>query len=311
MKIEFIKGHMGGNTIVVLDGRDIPEGQELDITLDIMRSEKLCAQEAGLLYPSTNEYEDLRVRIVAHDSRKFISACGGLTQVLGQVLAQTRWGERFGIDMEKQNTIRLGTEAGIFPIQILKENNKIKIITNMTSFLKEIYEMGIEHLVLYDTKVWRIGKFLVINADELRKVLPDANVESLDEATRKQIVKVQSAFFEKFPFAGFDVALYDNHPLREGYHFRVTFPHSIPKGFIEPSCGTGSIALCIAAFLDGYLSYQNEKPFVTVKLESGGGPELGGPDTTEVFLRIDDNKVKEVYFTHNNVEITCEGSVFV
>jgi len=311
MKLEFIKGHMGGNTIAILDGRNLPEGQELNISLDIMGNEKLCCQEAGLLYPPIEEDEDLRVRIVGYASRKFISACGGLTQVLGQVLAQTRWGERFGLDLKARNTIRLGTEAGVVTIQILKEKNGIKTITDMTSFLKEIYEMGCEPLNLCGSQAWRIGKFLVINADELRKTLPKANVEKLDEATRNQVVMMQNAFFESSPFAGFDLALYDNQTTREGHTFRVTFPHSIPKGLIEPSCGTGSVAVCVAAFLNGSLPHQGEKASLAVRLESGGGPELGGPDTTLVTLHVEGDRIQEVSFSHSKVEIVCEGSVFV
>lgn len=260
MKLDFIKGHMGGNTIVFLVGKQIPEGRELDISLDVLGSGKVCCHEAGLLYPPVGS-EDLRVRIVGRASGRFISACGGLTQVLGQVLSQTQWGEvRFGLDPKTLKTVKLRTDVGIATIRIRRETGGTTAITDMTPFLEEIYEQGFERLDLCGVSVWRIGKFLVINADDLQKALPEADIENLDDVSRNNIVMLQEAFFASSPFAGFDLALYDDKPVRQGNSFRVVFPHSIPNGLIEPSCGTGSVAVCVTAFLEG--AFQDRKSVV-------------------------------------------------
>jgi len=48
--------------------------------------------------------------------------------------------------------------------------------------------------------------------------------------------------------------------------------------------------------------------FVSLDLESGGGYTLGGPDVTRVTLVTDSrNTVKEAFFSHSNVQVTCEG----
>ena len=122
---------------------------------------------------------------------------------------------------------------------------------------------------------------------------------------------MQEEFFLKSPQAGFDLALYDDHPVRQGNDLRVIFPHSIPKNLIEPSCGTGSIAVCIAALADGFLKVKGssgENAALSLQLESGGGYDLGGPDVTRVTLVPGKgHRMEEAFFSHSNVEVTCEG----
>ena len=310
MIIDFVKGHMGGNTITILDGRQLPEGRELEISLAMLDDRYLCSHEAGILYPGGDGC-DLTLRIVGRASRKFISACGGLTQVLGKVLASTGWGRRFALSVHVGSTVLLGTPAGVTPILISGEGADFSTETDMTQFLGEIYQQGIEPMVLDGSRSWRVGKFLVIHADELRKALPGSVVENLDESARHKIVAMQEEFFLKSPQAGFDLALYDDHPVRQGNDLRVIFPHSIPKNLIEPSCGTGSIAVCIAALADGFLKVKGssgENAALSLQLESGGGYDLGGPDVTRVTLVPGKgHRMEEAFFSHSNVEVTCEG----
>lgn len=315
MKLDFIKGHMGGNTIVFLEGEQLSKGRELDISLEILGDEKLCCHEAGLLYPSRGD-EDLRVRIVGRASKKYISACGGLTQVLGQVLLRSEWGERFGINPGSGDVIRLGTEAGVVAIRIQETGNRRSAITDMTPFLAEIYKQGLESLELCGISAWRIGKFLVINAERLREAFPEDDIENLGPASRDQIVMIQNAYLERFPFAGLDLALFDGRHAREDSSFRVVFPHSIPTGLIEPSCGTGSVAVCLAAQLEGAfpdMETGGGERSLSLGLECGGGPRLGGPDTTWVTLHpgVEGRLFEKVFFHHSNVEIICEGRVYL
>ena len=312
MILDFIKGHMGGNTITILDGRQLPEGRELETSLAVLDDKFLCSHEAGILYPGEDGC-DLVLRIVGRASRKFISACGGLTQVLGKVLASTGWAQRFGLDPGSQSTLLLGTPAGVTPIRIHGKGTSSSTETDMTGFLEEIYQQGIEPLVLEGAKSWRIGKFLVIHSDELRNFLPDSDIVNLDDKTRNKIVAMQEEFLAGSPWAGLDLALYDDHPEREGNDLRVIFPHSIPRNLIEPSCGTGSVAVCIAALNDGTFDMKDltkSGGSFSLDLESGGGFTLGGPDVTRVTLVTDSsNTVKEAFFSHSNVQLTCEGKL--
>ena len=111
MRLNFVKGHMGGNTIVLLHGSQIEKGRELEITLCILSGEYLSCHEAGILYQPENK-GDLKVKIVGHASKRFISACGGMTQVLGHALVETDIGKPYGISVANSRTnIILGTEC--------------------------------------------------------------------------------------------------------------------------------------------------------------------------------------------------------
>lgn len=303
---------MGGNTIAILDGRQFPTDKVQEIAIKILSEEHVYADEAGILYPG-EEGRDLDARIVGRASGKFLSACGGFTQVLGKVLATTNWGEKFRLEVQNGGTVMLGTHECTTPIHILCEGKGITTETDMTNFLEEIYEQGIEPLVLCGVKLFRVGRFLVIHADELRMTLSNACIESLDDVSRRKIMDIQREFSSLFGHPAMDLAIYDNHPAREGNDFRVVFPHCIEKGVIEPSCGTGSVAVCVAAFqgYGGFIPVEGESPIpITLRLESGGGPSLGGPDISVVKMIIQKGVAKRAVFSHSNVEITCEGNVY-
>jgi hypothetical protein len=309
MKLDFVKGHMGGNTITILDGRQMPKGGELETALEVINERYLCSHEAGILYPG-KDGSDLELGIVGRASRKFISACGGLTQVLGKALASTDWSLRFDLSIQGNSFIRLGTPAGITQIRITGEGEEISTETEMTSFLEEIHELGVETVFLCGVKSWRIGKFLVIHADDLRRALPDSDIENLDGSSRDKIVAMQKEFLAGSPRAGLDLALYDNHPVREGNIFRVVFPHSIPNGLIEPSCGTGSVAVAVAAFQEGSTAGAGARDgsnSLIFRMESGGDLLLGGPDISSVAIILAKEEIEKVFFSHDKVEITCGG----
>jgi hypothetical protein len=315
MRLEFIKGHMGGNTIVILDGRQVPPERALDLSLKVLGENYLYSHEAGIISPG-GEGVDLDVRIVGRASGKFLTACGGLTQVLGKALVQTGWGNRFGLDLQRRKTVMLGTPGCVTPIRVFPEREAFTTETDMTKFVEEIYGLGVEPLTLSGIDAWKIGKFLVIHADELRRALPDADVDNLDDVSRKTTVQMQEEFVSSFQDAAFDVAVYDHYPVRNQCSFRVLFPHSILKGLIEPSCGTGSIAACVAAVYDGYVATaefetQDSEMTMTFDLESGGGASLGGPDTSRVEVTLESGVITKATFSHNNVQITCAGHLFL
>jgi len=47
--IRFIKGHMGGNEIVLLYGHEIPKDRELEVSLSVLAPPYVRGHQAGLL----------------------------------------------------------------------------------------------------------------------------------------------------------------------------------------------------------------------------------------------------------------------
>jgi hypothetical protein len=77
--LHYVKGHMGGNLIALLWSEDTEDEIGLEVLLRAI--DILDVHEAGALYRPKSERNHLYVRIVGRSSRRFITACGGLTQV--------------------------------------------------------------------------------------------------------------------------------------------------------------------------------------------------------------------------------------
>ena len=94
MELDYVKGHMGGNTILLLLGEQMPRGREIEVTQKLLTPNYMACHEAGLLY-GPQEGGHLKVRIVEMGYLNYISACGGMTQVLGKSLVETWLGSFF------------------------------------------------------------------------------------------------------------------------------------------------------------------------------------------------------------------------
>jgi hypothetical protein len=309
MKLDFVRGHMGGNLIILLRGEQIPEGLELETAVKLMGPNYLYAHEAGILYPGEKPGE-IEVKIVEPTVPCFISACGGFTQVFGAALVETELGSHFGIDSDRPmiKTL-LHTGCGPTVISIEKDGNKaLKVNTNMECFVKESYASGVGPLKYGELEVMRAGKFLVINADRFNQAYQDLDFRTWDKRTREILLAIQHDFMEKTGEIEPNVTLYDWHPERGG-DLRVVFPHYVQDDYFEPSCGTGSVALGIALSAWGELDHltPSDEGWLTLNIESGGGFELGGPDITTLEIKIDPQEVKSAVFSHSRVEITSVG----
>lgn len=118
---------------------------------------------------------------------------------------------------------------------------------------------------------------------------------------------------EKALEQGPGISLYDWNPERGG-DLRVLFPHQPMKGHIEPACGTGSLSAGVALFESGDLRQrmgQIGSNCWDLCLESGGGPSLGGPDRTQLWLESNGSRLTGASFTHSFVEITAWGKVSI
>ncbi len=312
-KISFIKGHMGGNKILLLDGSQIPKEELLSTSLYALDELALSGHQAGILFPPERG-GTVRVRIVSICGRDFIGACGGLTQVLSKAMIETELGERYLVPTQKESCeiaiefdqITVNTRTNI------NNGNHISTDTDFTSFAQEILLRGVERINLGDLEAWRVGYFFVINADLIKEKYPEVNFEIMDGATKELITLLQYRFLGATGITSWDSAFYD-HNSSNGSDFRAFFPHNVRIGYVEPSCGTGSIALALTFLSNGEAQLFGDKngaPY-TVTLETGGKPILGGTDCTKVTIERENGMFKKALFSNNNVHILASGTLSI
>lgn len=312
MQAHFVKGHMGGNTIALFRKSSFPRNRELEPILKVLRDDHLACHEAGLISPGSS-HDHLCLAIVGRSSRNWISACGGLTQVLGRALADEASCEHLSLaPFFAPGSVVLETEAGPTPISIRREGETVTVWTDMTVFLEELYRDGFEEITLNGFSAHRIGKFLAIDAEVLRTSHPDDEIKTLTSGVRQTLIGIQQDFFQHLGRESRDVVLYDNKTEGEG-HFRITFPHYLPENHIEPACGTGTVAAGVALFLAGRLLEHGllGTKRCEVVFESGGGPSLGGLERTTLHMEIKNGRICRTRFSHNRVELTAVGNVFL
>ena len=311
--VDFVKGHMGGNEIILLYGDQILRGREIETVLPLLDSPNIRGHQASLFYNSKGD-ADLRVKIIDFASKSFVTMCGGLTQVLGKALILTAFSKHFNILLKKPTAmITLETDAGLIPLKI-EENNtgSGQVLTGMKAFVDECYKLGVQPIKVGDLDVVRVGKFLVVNGDEVRKNYHNIKLEGLNGITLQTLKRLQEAF----DCQGYlrqrnaDFALYDLNPQKPSNNGRVIFPHNITAGHIEPACGTGTVAVGIAMVESGELEGSSDE--IELSFESGGSCSvIGGPDITKLKLRVKDGRVIDAYFSHSLVEILATGKLWI
>jgi len=309
MQVDFIKGHMGGNIIVFLYGEQIPKGREVEVALEVLEPLSISGHETGILYPPQNG-GNLMVKIIGFSSRRFIPMCGGLTQVLGKLLIETRLGQYFKITVQEPvTTVLLETDGGLVEIKVEVSNKRAKrVLTNMRAFVEKCYNEGVYPVDLQGVKAMRVGNVLVLNGDDLKERYPEVDFEKMDELTKQRLVKLQEEFNlqKHMPVKNVDFALYDWNPKFSG-DARVVFPHNIRANHIEPACGTGTVAVGIAMLAKGEIKGEE----IRIQFESGKGPAIGGPELSYLELKCKEGKVKEAYFSHNRIELTAMGRAWL
>lgn len=276
IELDYVKGHMGGNEIVFLDGSQISPKRYVDVGRSALESPSVHGDQTGvLLKPKSSG--DIRVKIVDRTTRSFITACGGLTQVLPKALAETYLGKRFGI-RKPMKKVDLETDLGIVRISLKNVEGETVAFTDMTKFVDECYSRGLSQIQVSGVNAFKIGKFLVADANEILKSHPAADFVRMNQAAKEVLIDMQKDFDNQhlMPDANTDYSLFDMY-LDDSTHGRVLFPHSIPIGHIEPSCGTGTIAVVVALAYGGRIT----GPSASIRFDSGDGPFLGGPETTK------------------------------
>ena len=314
IRIPFIKGHMGGNEIVLLKGNSVPVGRELEIGLRALYPTSIKGHEAGLFYYD-GEHNSIPVKIIGGISKQFISMCGGLTQVIGKVMMNADLARQFGLPSISYNSpVTLETAAGHVNITLeIDDSGSEFIATDMTAFVKECYAFGIESFDVFGVPVMRIGKFLVANADTINKVYPNINLEHIDSSAIHTLRNMQEEFnklrFPNAPTANF--AVYDLNPVDPKHTGRVIFPHALSSGHIEPACGTGTVAIGLALAKQRRIN-DSGRDHLLLLFESGGSAsQIGGPELTSLEMMLTKETVLSASFKHSQVEITATGELWV
>jgi hypothetical protein len=178
----------------------------------------------------------------------------------------------------------------------------------MTGFVEECYRLGISAIEVTGVKATRVGKFLVADVHKIKEKHPDADFDTMNGSATTIVAEMQSDFDKQRFLAArnAEFSLFSTYP-DDPTHGRVLFPHNIARGHVEPSCGTGSVAIAVAlargrGLKDGVLSF---------RFESGGAPVLGGPETTQVTVEVRDGRVMTAEFTHSLVEIVSAGKIWL
>ncbi len=312
MKIPFVKGHMGGNTIALFREDSFSRSDLPASVVRALADENLACHEAGLITPLSPER--LALKIVGRSSRNWITACGGLTQVLGTALTKDEACRQMKLERrDPPFSLLLDTDAGPTPLTISGSDEAPKIWTDMTAFLHEIVHDGMEEMELAGFPAFRIGKFLVLDVRALEKRHDLEAIENLSPDSRQTLLEIQRSFLKRPGKTGFDFALFDDRPSRGG-DFRVLFPHNLAEGHIEPTCGTGTVAVGVALFAFGVLAEKaplSGDGFREIVFEAGGGAFLGGPERSRLRLEVREQNLSKAFFSHDAVRITAIGELLL
>jgi len=297
--INFIKGHMGGNEIILLYGDQVPKGEEIKLAQKLFNPPHIRGDEAGFFY-KPEKGGDLKVKIAEIGEPMFIPMCGGLTQVLGYALFETDFSEHFGLKLKEPTTkIVLETDVGFIPLEIENVAGKVKRVwTYMKAYVDYCYKLGVQPVKVLGVEAMKVGNYLVVNGDDVKKVYHDVDFEEMNESAMQILTKMSSDF---------GLCLYDLHPEHCG-DARAVFPWDIPIGHIEPSCGTGTTVIGIAMVERGEIKVKEGS--VKILIECGGKPALGGPNIAEFRATIKNGKIIDAKFCHNLVEILAAGKIY-
>ncbi|HIH96530.1 MAG TPA: hypothetical protein HA348_03480 [Thermoplasmata archaeon] len=305
--IDFVKGHMGGNEIILLFGeqvsKDMSKKEIIGKTVPILNHPNIYGDQAAVLYRIKGE-NTIKPKIVDRSMREYVPMCGGFTQVFGKALMETDLANHLGIEMNEGSTeVILDTDSGRIPLEIVDG----RTWTDMSSLLKYYYELGVDPIEVGGVNATKVGYFLVINTDDIKEKYPFCDFEKMDEKTLETLMTIQRDWDERHTPKGENwwyFCLYDLHPERGG-DVRATFPHCIQDRHIEPSCGTGTTAIAVA------IAEREELQKSHLLFEQGGSIEIGGVDLAETKMEIKNNKVIKLSFSHSFVEILAVGKLIL
>ena len=306
-RVEFIKGHMGGDEVVLLYADQIPEGEEIAVGSSVLAKPSIGGHNSGLLYHS--DIADIKVDALDATCLEPVCLCGGVTQVLGKAIIETDLASHLGLAIEEpETTVVLETAVGLARLRILHQDGKAeRVVTEMTALVEECYAMGVERVKAAAIDAFRVGPFLVMNGDAAKQAHPDITFEEMGEKEFRIFQNAQRDFHDYIKQETSSFSLYDLHSTK--YSGRLVFPHGLDQRYYEPSCGAGTVAVGIAMVENGEIDRDGD---ISLVFEMGGDVfSLGGPDTMELRLVVQDKKVRQAYISHSFVEILATGELWI
>jgi len=310
--IDFIKGHMGGDEIILLYGDQVLEGEEIKVAQKLLNPPNIQGDELGFFY-KPEKGGDLKIKIVLKGLPRFISMCGGLTQVLGVALLETDFGEHFSLKVKEPATkIMLETDVGFIPLEIENKAGEVRRIWSyMKAYVDSCFKLGVQPVRVLKVDAMQVGNYLVVNGDEVKKVYRDIDFEEMNGSTLRVLTEMSSEFYRQInappsPPGRARICLYDLHPEHHG-DARAVFLWDIPRGHIEPSCGTGTTAIGIAMVERGETKVKGDA--AEALIECGGKPTIGGPNMAEFRATVKNGKVASAKFFHDLIEILATGKI--
>jgi hypothetical protein len=305
--IDFVKGHMGGDEVILLDGRQIPKQYGPSRVRSVLMAPGLRGREVGLLYPPRRG-GDIRVRIYELSSKGRIPMCGGLTQVLGRVLAETNLAKKFSIRLKgPQAVIRLETDSGIIPIHITCHGRSIKVRTEMGNYVGKCYGWGRQEIDFKGLSVERLGLFYFVDYDHLAGKYPGIDF------TRNSPQSL--AVFEELRSECGVERVYGvvKRAKRPGYMeaaFRFAPPDALALEGEEFACGTGSTTAAV------YELFHNRLPIdrrghghLSLRLLNRGIMPVD--QRTDVDVEVHRGHATNAWFSHNYVRLIAKGQIIV
>ena len=185
----------------------------------------------------------------------------------------------------------------------------------MDSYIRYLYQRGIEWLLLRDVPLLRVGGFAVIDMAVLERAYPECDFTRRDPGPHLDVVNnILRDFQRGLGVNGVYGMLYDSRPEGPG-QYRV-FPRfynddlSAARLPWEFQCGTGSIAVALVLAHEGRLALKRRP--VQVSLEWGSyrtTPDPYGIRTSHLELELQDRTLTSATFSHSVVEILAEGTL--
>jgi hypothetical protein len=319
MKVEFVKGHCGWDTLTLIPAGTIPAERELEAALKIIDAPVSGGLEVGYLARGERTNQ-IRLRVANSTMRGWIPMCGGMTQVIGKALVETRLREQFGVDVtQPAATVELVTDSGVITLQIEIEDRKARnTVTVMDDYAAYLYRCGVRPLVLEGVEALDLGEFLVVDLAALEARHPGIDFTSRAAGLHLEIINRVLAAYQhrRGTSGGVHGMMYDNRPEGPG-HFRV-YPRFISDDMaaaripFEFQCGTGTVAVGIAIAHYGQLPFAAEQGEILFEWGSHRTtPDPYGIRTSRLQLQLDNQRVVGARFSHSVVEILAEGVLTV
>ena len=312
--IDFVRGHCGWDVVTMpLEGQVAP-GRELDTALAILDAPLNGGLEVGYLGRGTAP-DRLSLRMVSATERGWIDMCGGMTQVIGKLLAETRFGAMLGIEPAGPRLdVLLETPVGLVPVRAeLADGRAARIWTDMRAYLGSIATSGIAPLTLSGVPLLRVGHYAVIDIADLERAAPGYDFTSRRPGEALDFVHAILRAFETLRGSdGVTAMLFDARP-EGGGAFRV-FPRFYSADLAaaalpwEFQCGTGSMAVAAALAHRGRLATLHGECRVIFEWGSAARtPDPYGIRTSELILTVDGTRLAAGSFSHSVTEILAEG----